>query len=307
MLMPIIKNRRRKAIFVAAAALMVFHRPVSFSEVTEDHHVASIMPVAELQQLVDPQIFAGLKDIEVKPAGVKKLISHSSQATTPQATPAANVKEGIDPRASELDKFVHPITTVTEFIGGQEERNRGSGFVVGNQFFTVQHNLTTSFPSLRVKSTSFIDGMSVTKPLFMDVEQDVAVFELPERLCVKHCNMKEVDYTPNLSKQRKVYWLRKFQEEFILKEAKIVNAVTFGDLHKPADLTCGSQSVILVDQPFVPGSSGSPLMDAETDKIIGVIQGSVDENGISRGYFKPIHCVLAMLAEAEKSRSIAKL
>ncbi len=295
MFLPIIRNKKKKAILLTGAMLMVFHRAVSYSGVSEEVRLATTVPVE------------AVGEVAIKPAAVKKVVAQSQKGIIEKFEPAVVQQKQVDRRAFELDKLVQPITTVTEFIGGQQERNRGSGFVVGNRFFTVHHNLTTSFPSLRVKSTSFIDGMSVTQPVFFNKEQDVAVFDLSDRLCVKHCNKTEVDYSPNLKKARKVYWLRKFQEDFILKEARIVGAVTFGDTHKPAGLSCGSQSVVLVDQPFIPGSSGSPLMDAETGKIIGVIQGSVDENGNSKGYFKPINCVLAMLAEAQSTRAIAKL
>ena len=289
MFMPIIRNKRRKALFLAGALLMVFHRSVSYSVIPEEDLLVVKVPEPEvIEQVVE----------KVVPKETKVIVK-TTPVITEQALP--------DQRSAELDKIVQSITTVTEFIGGQEERNRGSGFVVGNRFFTVHHNLTTSFPSLRVKSTSFIDGVSVTRPVFSNEEQDVAVFELSDRLCAKHCNKTEVSYSPNLNPSRKVYWLRKFQEDFILKEAKILGGVTFGDVNTPSEQTCGSSSVVLVDQPFIPGSSGSPLMDAETGKIIGVIQGSVDESGVSKGYFKPINCVLAMLADSQTTQSIAKL
>ena len=265
---------------------MIFHRSISYSVMPEEPLLVAEVPVPEVLE-------------KVVPKENKVVITKIAPVIAEQKLP--------DQRSVELDKIVQSITTVTEFIGGQEERNRGSGFVVGNRFFTVHHNLTTSFPSLRVKSTSFIDGMSVTEPVFSSEEQDVAVFELPDRLCARHCNNTEVAYSPKLNPSRKVYWLRKFQEDFILKEARILGGVTFGDVNKPAEQSCGSNSVILVDQPFIPGSSGSPIMDTETGKIIGVIQGSVDEDGVSKGYFKPINCVLAMLEDSQSVRSIAKL
>ncbi len=267
MSMPIIRNKRRKVPFIAGVFLMVSHQSISYSVNPEDKLLSKIV--------------------------------QKQETTLIAAQP--------DQRAIELDKLVQSITTVTEFLGEQEERNRGSGFVVGNYFFTVHHNLTTSFPSLRVKSTSFIDGISVTQPIFASEDEDVAIFDLPDRLCAKHCNNTEVAYSPDLSRSRKVYWLRKFQEDFILKEAKILGSVTFGDVNTPSVQICGSSAVVLVDQPFIPGSSGSPIMDAETGKIIGVIQGSVDKDGVSKGYFKPINCVVAMLEDSRSVQSIAGL
>lgn len=290
MFMPIIRNKRRKVLFLAGAFLIVFHRSISYSVILEEDSLA-----------VEVQESGILKELS------EKIVPKETEVAITKIIPVIPEQKSPDQRSVELNKIVQSITTVTEFIGGQEERNRGSGFVVGNRFFTVHHNLTTSFPSLRVRSTSFIDGMSVTSPVFSSKEQDVAVFDLPDRLCVKHCNNTEVAYSPNLNPSRKVYWLRKFQEDFILKEARILGGVTFGDVNTPAEHICGSSSVVLVDQPFIPGSSGSPIMDSETGKIIGVIQGSVDEDGVSKGYFKPINCVLAMLEDSRSVQSIAGL
>ncbi|MFK8067178.1 MAG: trypsin-like peptidase domain-containing protein [Gammaproteobacteria bacterium] len=290
MFMPIIRNKRRKVLILASAFLIIFHRSVSYSVIPEE--------TLFVKKQVETKV------IEAKP----EQIAISVIETSPEAISIENdpIVQN-DHRAIALDKIVQPITTVTEFVGGQQERNRGSGFVVGNRFFTVNHNLTTAFPSLRVKSTSFIDGMSVSNPVFSNKEQDVAVFDLSDRLCVKYCNDTEVDFTPDFSSERKVYWLRKFEDDFILKEANILGSVTFGSINTPAELTCDDKSVVLVDQPFIPGSSGSPIMDAESGKIIGVIQGSVDEDDDSKGYFKPINCVLAMLSDHESSQTFAKL
>lgn len=280
MFMPIVRIKRSRILLLIMVSLAAFHRTIPHTVLPEDELISQAVSARETL----PEKLA----IEVEPA----------------ALPAAVIN---DERARELDKIVQAITTVTEFAGGQQERNRGSGFVVGDRFFTVNHNLTTAFPSLKVKSTSFIDGMSVTDPVFSNEEQDVAVFNLPEKLCVKHCNNTEVSYAPNLAPDTKVYWLRKFEDEFDLKEARIIKQVAFGHLNETTSMSCGGNSVVLVDQPFIPGSSGSPVMDAATGKIIGVIQGSVGEGAETKGYFKPINCVIAMLDEQRNNRAIAKL
>ncbi len=288
MFMPIIRNKRRKALLIVAAYLMIFHRSISYSVISEQEKL--------VQSEVKPEAIAS-----------QKVVPEEKKLAVAELAPVDSEQKFPDQRAVILDKIVQSITTVTKFIGGQEEHNKGSGFVIGNLFFTVHHNLTTSFPSLRVKSSSFIDGLSVTEPIFTDEEQDIAVFELPDRLCSKHCNHTKVDYLPDLTAPRKVYWLRKFEDDFILKEASILGSVTFGNSHQPTELSCRNNSVVLIDKPFIPGSSGSPVMDAESGKIIGVVQGSVDEDGDTKGYFKPINCVLTMLEDAQKTRSIARL
>ncbi len=288
MFMPIIRNKRRKVLILTSAFLIVFHRSVSYSVISEETLLVKALPETNV----------------IEETGSGQIVTKTKE-TPPE--PVTIETDPIDHRAVALDKIVQPITTVTEFVGGQQERNRGSGFVVGNRFFTVNHNLTTAFPSLRVKSTSFIDGMSVSNPIFSNEEQDVAVFDLPDRLCIKYCNNTEVEFIPDFSRERKVYWLRKFEDDFILKEANILGSVTFSSITTPAELSCDDKSVVLVDQPFIAGSSGSPIMDAESGKIIGVIQGSIDKDDDSKGYFKPINCVFAMLSDHETSEVIAKL
>lgn len=302
--LPYVRIERSKVLATVALGLVIFHQAVpqiSLSEIAEHPRFAADEP--SMAQLSDE--FQSFSQHTLPP-----VTEHESTTITPSANDLAMEAElalMADQRAQTLDKLVQPITTVTEFVGGQQEKNRGSGFVVGNHFITVHHNLTTAFPSLRVKSTSFIDGMSVSTPIYANERADVAVFELPDKLCVKHCNQTEVAYAPDLSPGRSVYWLRKFEDDFILKEAAIIKQVAFGNTNQVAS-TCGDNAVMLVDAPFIPGSSGSPIMDAETGKIIGIIQGSVGENDDARGYFKPINCVLAMMQEPlPEHSSLAKL
>lgn len=293
--MPLIRVNRNKILGVVALILAIFHQGVPQMTIPTMQPDLDTPISARLSESFQPTFTAMLKaDVQQIEAGASSTLD-------------SEVALQEDVRAQALDKIVQPITTVTEFVGGQQEKNRGSGFVVGNRFITVHHNLTTSFPSLRLKSTSFIDGMSVTEPVFADAQSDVAVFELPDKLCVKHCNQTEVSYAPDLSTGRSVYWLRKFEDEFILKEAAIVKQVAFGNIDETPATSCGGNSVMLVDAPFIPGSSGSPIMDSETGKIIGIIQGSVGEAEEARGYFKPINCVLAMMNDKQETRSLAKL
>jgi S1-C subfamily serine protease len=53
--------------------------------------------------------------------------------------------------------------------------------------------------------------------------------------------------------------------------------------------------VVAVDKPFFPGSSGGPVWDLLSGKVIGVIQGSfVRESGVQVGYYKPLSCVMSL-------------
>ena len=54
--------------------------------------------------------------------------------------------------------------------------------------------------------------------------------------------------------------------------------------------------VIAVDQPFYPGSSGGPVWDLASNRLLGMVQGSfVRESGEQVGYYKPFSCVQTLL------------
>jgi hypothetical protein len=210
------------------------------------------------------------------------------------------IPEGLVVSVDDLDRIVQPITTITEFPDGKREVNLGSGFVVGRQYFTVQHNLAYHSPLVSAKTTSYLDGMRLT-PSYVNVEQDVAVFELPIALCTRYCNDLSFGVMPELTRDRKVYWLRKFKGEHAVKEARMLNVALMGEVRGSPDAHamgwCHSNLVVEVDTPFIGGSSGAPVLDSTTGQIIGIIQGSLESEGVKSGYFKPIDCVLSLVGD----------
>jgi len=62
------------------------------------------------------------------------------------------------------------------------------------------------------------------------------------------------------------------------------------------DTVCDSDVVITVDKPFYPGSSGGPVWDLASNRLLGMVQGSfVRESGEQVGYYKPFSCVQPLL------------
>ena len=200
----------------------------------------------------------------------------------------------------DLDRIIQPITTVTQFPDGKKELNVGSGFIVGRRYFTVYHNLTSFTTSPSARKTIYLDGIPMM-PSYTQVEKDIAVFDLPDALCAKYCNHVSFGKMPPLERDRKVYWLRKFNGEMALKEGRVLNYAFIGDVPGSADAyslaSCNVNLIVEVDTPFLAGSSGAPVLDATTGQIIGIIQGSMESAGIRSGYFKPIHCVTSLLSQ----------
>ncbi len=192
-----------------------------------------------------------------------------------------------------LADIVQLVKTETEFADRSIEYNIGSGFVVGRYLITVYHNLLAS-RSRFIRQTVSVDGVALS-PIFVDANQDIAVFELRGVLCQRYCNELRVAAEPTLERGRPVYWVRKVEAKWELKEGTILNLAVFDRMqsgNQPGSpFRCSDNLVVEVDEPFVPGSSGAPVVDALTGQIIGVIQGSFESNNERTGFFKPIHCV----------------
>ncbi len=192
-----------------------------------------------------------------------------------------------------LAEIVQLVRTETEFADHSVEFNVGSGFVIGKYFFTVYHNLLASRDGF-VRQTISVDGIALS-PVFMDEYQDIAVFELTGELCRRHCNELRIDDAPTLEHGRPVFWVRKREAKWEIKESTMLNLAVFDRIQSGVKAEnpyrCSDNLVVEVEEPFIPGSSGAPVVDAMTNRIIGIIQGSFESDNERTGYFKPIHCV----------------
>lgn len=191
-----------------------------------------------------------------------------------------------------LAVIVQSIRTITEAHDGTQTINIGSGFVIGRRFYTVHHNLAvTSADASRI---TYIAGVAV-EPTFVQAAQDLAVFDLPESLCREYCNEFAVSEGLEIRPGQAVVWLRKFGDELTVKRATILNVSLLGE---SSDWSCSGNLIVEVDKPFVRGSSGGPVLDAETGNVVGIIQGTLVRDGIETGFFKPIDCVGEMAVTA---------
>ncbi len=226
----------------------------------------------------------GLKDGDVPPV--------------PVPPPPSLSADRID--ASVLHRIILPITTITEYSDGRVEHNTGSGFVAGNRFYTVSHNLDCSEDTPHVRKTSYIDGVQVT-PLYENEGEDLAIFGIPDPLCRQHCNEVTLDAGVMPGQGAKLTWMRRFRGSEVLREARVVDIAWLGCAPTGSEVSSGCE-VVLVDRPFEQGSSGSPVVDSDTGRIVGIIQGSLSGDGGELGFFRPISRVIDRVSDDARRR-----
>jgi Trypsin-like peptidase domain len=204
---------------------------------------------------------------------------------------------------ADLDRIIQPITTVIEFPDGRRTLKVGSGFIIGRHYITVHHNLASVSSTASARKTVYLDGIPLT-PSYTHAEHDIAVFDLPEELCERYCNEMSIGTMPKLTRDQQIYWLRKVQDEFMVQEGRVLNYAFIGDPSGSSDpygmQGCKANLIVEVDTPFRPGSSGAPVLDTATGRIIGIIQGSLEHAAGHSGYFKPIHCVASLVGSLAK-------
>lgn len=198
----------------------------------------------------------------------------------------------------ENESDVHHIVTTTNYADGYTETRHGTGFVVGRRFITVYHNVDV----LRDHGTwerSIELGGVVVEPAIVDGPNDIAIFNVPESLCEAWCNDQDAATVGvDLEKSQPIGWYEFVSPEASRqwRQARIID-VMFKNYRGPAvDTVCDSDVVITVDKPFYPGSSGGPVWDLASNKLLGMVQGSfVRESGEQVGYYKPFSCVQPLL------------
>ncbi len=77
------------------------------------------------------------------------------------------------------------IQTKTTFRNGRTLINTGVGFVLGNLFFTVNHNLDPGYAVRHYQTQSYLDGVPVDA-ITVDSNNDLAVIRIPPSLSLIH-------------------------------------------------------------------------------------------------------------------------
>ena len=221
-------------------------------------------------------------------------LSASAQRTAPETVHAT----GHEILLGSNESDVHHIVTTTHYADGYSEVRHGTGFVVGRRFITVYHNVDVLRDHGIWERRIELGGVEV-EPAIVDGPNDIAIFNVPESLCATWCNDRDpATVGADLEKSQPIGWYEFVSpiESRQWRQARVIE-VMFKNYRGPAvDTVCDSDVVITVDKPFYPGSSGGPVWDLASNRLLGMVQGSfVRESGEQVGYYKPFSCVQPLL------------
>ena len=224
------------------------------------------------------------------PALVQVTSAHALAAVGPTkiVTPSSS-----EARASQLQQ----IRTTTTFRNGRTLVNSGAGFVLGNLFFTVNHNLDPGYRVKHYNTQSYLAGMPVDA-IAVDTTNDVAIIRIPKALCATWCNSLTIPDASSIGLQQKVEWLDRGAPPTGWQQAKVLSLTRplVARTNLPTKTDCQSGLVVEVTQPFPPGTSGTAVWDTQTHELLGMAQGSYERaNGKPSGYFKPLACIIEHL------------
>ncbi len=193
--------------------------------------------------------------------------------------------------------LMSPITAIITFANGTQEVRRGHGFAIGNRLFTAYHTLAPRTDARPSTQTIYVAGVRMT-PVYIHEAHDIAIFELPKMLCELHCRVLAVASLPILGPDRQIYWVQEVDGERRVQEGRVRHYSWLSEAPPASptvtDTSCQHNLIVEVDAPFHPGTSGSPVFDAATGAVIGMIQGSLARASGDTGYFKPLACLLSL-------------
>jgi len=199
---------------------------------------------------------------------------------------------------NDREQAVHHIRTFTKYSDGTSEVRHGTGFVVGRRFVTVFHNIDTLDNHGSYERRIELGGVLVD-PLIVDEPNDIAIFAVPGFLCPTWCNDRDpASMQVDLAHDQPIGWFEFIspEDDRQWRQARIIEVMFKNYRGAAAETACDSDVVVAVDQPFYPGSSGGPVWDLASNRLLGMVQGSfVRESGEQVGYYKPFSCVLALL------------
>jgi hypothetical protein len=197
---------------------------------------------------------------------------------------------------SPLELPVHPIVTEFSYADGHTTTQRGLGFVVDQRFITVYHNIEPPHAQAPLVATSIeLDGY-VVQPAYINPAHDIAVFELPAELCRRWCANEYYGIHEVPPAATAITWPAPKARSW--SQAHVGGLVVKGERTQPFG-SCQDNMVFSVDAPFIPGSSGGPVVDQNSGLPIGVVQGSFTyASGETKGYFKPLRCVYELMSKA---------
>ncbi len=198
---------------------------------------------------------------------------------------------------SQLEQRTRVIVTHSRRRDGSVQENRGSGVVVGHFFLTAHHNLRPGPEGRFHGYTSFLADIAV-QPEYVDPQADIAIIRIPPSLCESWCEASDALPESDSDLEDTVSWYRDpasaaevdpgwRQARVLSRTWSLPNRQTVGNFSSD----CDAGLVLEVDEPFLPGSSGAGVWDAN-NRLVGIAQGSYQtQDGNQTGYFKPLRCI----------------
>lgn len=238
-------------------------------------------------------------------AGFSPLVH--SQFSNSQLTSSQLSNTTLSGAATANERAVHHIRTSTRYGDGTREVRHGTGFVVGRRFITVYHNIDVLHDHGSWERRIELGGIMV-EPSIIDAANDIAIFDVPSALCAQWCNDREPGaLQAGLAHDQPIGWYEFVSPdaERLWRQARIVEVMFKNYRGDATNDVCDSDVVIAVDQPFYPGSSGGPVWDLVSNRLLGVVQGSfVRESGEQVGYYKPFSCVQSLFTGSLGPKSV---
>jgi len=203
-----------------------------------------------------------------------------------------------------LVKIVQPLRTVTEMSDGRVIDGAGSAFAVGSKLITAMHNLDGPQNQHVARHYAMYAGTALSASQTLPLH-DVASMPIPDQMCAEVCN--QLSHFASLSEtypEQTIIWAQHDRDEPLIMQASVIGFAALapegsdGSAVRPG--SCNDNLVVLVDLPFEPGSSGGPVLDLATGKLMGMVLGTLEEltleSGVTRaGFFKPAACISDLL------------
>lgn len=209
--------------------------------------------------------------------------------------------------------------TITTGKAGENDFNyeqKGTGFVYGDKYITVDHVVSTynytyhymapwgpeqgTAPIVEREEKTFVlipgEGEFELEEIINDRERDMAVFQLPQEVCdLGYCDKI---YPYKLKKDVKigdeVYWSANpgnqghhYRKSYVSRLENLPSLTK--DIYNSSGLTDSMiQNSIGLGTHIIQGSSGNPVFDNETGALVGVIKFGLGTELGTLGYMQSI-------------------
>ncbi len=209
-------------------------------------------------------------------------------------------------RISKISDIEVILNTYTKTINPNEKEEpfshekKGSGFVVGNYVFTVDHVVSKhsiTYPTPygpatyeldRIDEKTFIDELQV-HPVIEDRQKDIAIFDLrkTEELCEIYCNdltLEDIASSEELYPGLKVYWMASPQLRGTFYRSSHVASIREVRDYNEEGVEKFLDNSFSLNIGFRSGTSGKPVwaeINGKT-KIVGVGHFQLDGLGFAK-------------------------